>query len=309
MSASPHDQNALATARRLTLEGTAARVIRALGDAGVRAVLLKGPTLSELYGGTRHYSDIDVLVGPESAAAAEAVLGGLGFELRHDDPHSRIWSRAGLDVDLHMTLIGAHADPARIWEALGRETEPFRLADTAVVGLNRAGRALHVTLHAAQHGTEEAKPREDLRRALDLYSEDTWTEAARLAVELDAQAAFWNGLAMEPAGREIQARLELTRGETRTETELRASTPPPTAVGLLRLAETPGLGAKAGLVWREAFPSAAFLRNWSPLARRGAVGLALAYVWRPIWMLVRLGPAFAAIMRARRVARKRRPPE
>jgi hypothetical protein len=306
MSASPHDRAALAAARRLTLEGTAARVIRALQDAGVRAVLLKGPTLSELYGGRRYYSDVDVLVGPDSAGAAEAVLEQLGFELRHDDPHSRIWSRAGLDVDLHTTLIGAHADPARIWETLGSETELFRLGDAAIVGLNRGARALHVTLHAAQHGAEEAKPREDLRRALDLYPEDTWAAAARLADELDAQAAFWNGLALEPAGRELQSRLALAPGMTRTETELRAATPPPTAVGLLRLAETPGLGAKTGLIWREAFPSAAFLRNWSRLARRGPAGLALAYVWRPLWMLLRLGPALAAIMRARRAARSRR---
>ena len=99
-------------------------------------------------------------------------------------------------------------------------------------------------LHAAQHGLQEPKPREDLRRALERVPEDTWADAARLAVALDAQAAFWTGLSMEPAGRELQASLELEKGPSRTETELRASTAPPTAVGLLRLAETPGLGAK-----------------------------------------------------------------
>jgi hypothetical protein len=108
---------------------------------------------------------------------------------------------------------------------------------------------------------------------------------------------------MEPAGREVQSGLELTKGPTRTETELRAATPPPTAVGLLRLSETHGSKAKAALVWREAFPSAAFIRAWSPLARRGSLGLALAYIWRPIWIFIRLFPALAAIMRARRAAR------
>lgn len=303
MSASPNDRTALAAARRLTLDATAARVVGALAAAGVRSILLKGPTLSELYGGSRYYSDVDVLVAPTSAASAEDVLEGLGFELRHDDPHSRVWSRAGLDVDLHTTLIGAHVDATRIWEVLSGETETLTLGGSDVEGLNRGGRALHVTLHAAQHGMEETKPREDLRRALGLYSDDTWGDAARLAGELDARAAFWNGLAMEAAGRDLQHRLELTRGSTRTETELRASTPPPTAVGLLRLADTPGIGAKASLVWREAFPSAAFLRNWSPLARRGPGGLALAYVWRPLWILIRLGPALVAITRARRAAR------
>jgi hypothetical protein len=76
------------------------------------------------------------------------------------------------------------------------------------------------------------------------------------------------------------------------------------AVGLLRLARTPGFKGKAALVWNEAFPSKAFLRTWSPLARRGRIGLALAYVWRPVWMILRLGPALAAIMRARRAAER-----
>jgi hypothetical protein len=303
MGASPDNRKALAAARRLTLEGTAARIVGALGVAGVHCVLLKGPTLSELYHGVRPYNDVDILVAPEAVGAAEAVLGELEFELRHDDPHSRIWSRAGVDVDLHTTLIGAHADPVFLWEALSNRTETFSLGGANVERLNPAGRALHVTLHAAQHGTEEPKPREDLRRALEHFPEDTWAEAARLAAEVGAQPAFWNGLAMEPAGREMQTRLGLAKGVSRTETELRAATPPPTAVGLLRLSKTRGSKAKAALVWREAFPSAAFLRAWSPLARRGSLGLALAYIWRPIWIFIRLFPALAAIMRARRAAR------
>ena len=157
MSAYPDNRMALAAARRLTLEGTAARIVGALGVAGVRCVLLKGPTLSELYDGVRPYNDVDVLVAGESVGAAEAVLGELGFELRHDDPHSRIWSRAGVDVDLHTTLIGAHADPDVIWAALTSGTETFSLGGADVEGLNRAGRALHVTLHAAQHGAPRAE--------------------------------------------------------------------------------------------------------------------------------------------------------
>ena len=303
MEAAPDNRLTLAAARRLTLEGTAARVVRAMREAGVRCLLLKGPTLSDLYDGVRQYSDIDLLVAPETMRAAEDALRGLGFVLRDDDPHSRIWWRQGVDVDLHSALVGVQVDSARLWEVLGGETELFAVGDEKVEVLNARARALHVVLHAAQHGLQEPKPREDLTRALERIPEETWADAARLAVELDAQAAFWTGLSMEPAGRELSERLELERGPTRTETELRASTAPPTAVGLLRLAETPGLGARLELVWREAFPSSAYLRTWSPLARRGWLGLALAHVWRPIWILIRLGPALAAIMRARRAAR------
>jgi len=294
---------ALAAARRLTLDATAARVVRAMKEADVRPILLKGPTLSELYDGVRQYSDIDLFVAPESMRAAETALAELGFVMRDDDPHSRIWLREGVDVDLHSALVGVQASAARLWEVLSAETEVHIVGDERVEVLNRPARALHVVLHAAQHGLQEPKPREDLTRALERIPEDTWADAARLAVALDAQAAFWTGLSMEPAGRELSSKLQLEKGPSRTETELRASTAPPTAVGLLRLAETPGLGAKLKLIWREAFPSSAYLRTWSPLARRGPVGLALAHVWRPIWILIRLGPALAAIMRARRAAR------
>ena len=303
MSVPSENSLALATARRLTLEGTAARVVRALNEAGVRSLLLKGPTLADLYDGVRQYSDIDLLVEPETTGAAEGALLGLGFVLRDDDPHSCVYWRQGVDVDLHSTLVGVQVSSARLWEVLGAETEVHIIGAQRVEVLNAPARALHVVLHAAQHGLQEPKPREDLRRALERVPEETWADARRLAVALDAQAVFWTGLSMEPAGRELSSRLELVKGPSRTETELRASTAPPTAVGLLRLAETPGLGAKLKLIWREAFPSSAYLRTWSPLARRGRVGLALAHVWRPIWILIRLGPALAAIMRARRAAR------
>jgi Uncharacterised nucleotidyltransferase len=294
---------ALSAARRLTLEGTTARVVRAMNEAGVRCLLLKGPTISDLYDGVRQYSDVDLLIAPETARAAEGALTGLGFVLRDDDPHSRIWWRRGVDVDLHSTLVGVQAGSARLWEVLGAETEIQIVGDERVEVLSRPARALHVVLHAAQHGLQEPKPREDLRRALERVPAETWVAAARLAVALDAQAAFWTGLSMEPAGRELSSRLELEKSPTRTETELRAWTAPPTALGLLRLAETPGLGAKLQLIWREAFPSSAYVLTWSPLARRGWPGLVLARVWRPIWILIRLGPALAAIMRARRAAR------
>jgi Uncharacterised nucleotidyltransferase len=303
MEASPENRVALAAARRLTLDGTAARVVQALNAAGIRCLLLKGASLADLYDGARYYSDIDLLVAPEATGAAEAAIQDLGFWLRDDDPHSRVWRRDGLDVDLHTAIVGVQAGPERLWKVLSGQAETMELAGSDVEILNRPARALHVVLHAAQHGLQEEKPREDLRRALGRVPPATWVDASRLAVELDAQAAFWTGLSMEPAGRELQSRLEIEKGPTRTETELRASTAPPTAVGLLRLAETPGLGAKAKLVWREAFPSSAYLRTWSPLARRGWAGLALAYVWRPIWILIRLGPALVAIRRARRAAR------
>jgi hypothetical protein len=290
-------------ARRLTIDGTAARVVEAFASAGVRCILLKGASLSDLYEGGRQYSDVDLLVAPATLDSAERALARLGFELRHDDPHSRIWRRDVLDVDLHTTLVGAGVERARVWEVLSGQTETIAVGGAQVEALNGPGRALHVVLHAAQHGFEEPKPREDVRRAVERFSDDLWRAAADLAGELGAEAAFWAGLGVEPTAIELRSRLSIER-VSGTETELRAATAPPTAVGLLRLARTPGLRAKSALVWHEAFPSKAFLLNWSPLARRGRLGLGLAYIWRPVWMLLRLGPALAAIRRARRAAER-----
>jgi hypothetical protein len=298
----PSDKSLAHAARRLAIDGTAARVVDAFASAGVRCILLKGASFSDLYEGARLYSDVDLLVAPATLATAEKTLARLGFELRHDDPHSRTWSRDVLDVDLHTTLAGAAVDGARVWEVLSGQTERILVGGATVDALNGPGRALHVVLHAAQHGTEEPKPREDVRRAVERFSYERWRAAADLASELGAEAAFWAGLGVEPSAIELRSTLNLEK-VARTETELRATTAPPTAVGLLRLARTPGLGAKTSLVWHEAFPSKAFLRNWSPLARRGSLGLALAYAWRPIWIVLRLGPALVAIIRARRAAR------
>jgi putative nucleotidyltransferase-like protein len=300
----PSDNLLGLAARRLAIDGTAARLAEAFAAAGVRCILLKGATLSNLYDGARHYSDVDLLVAPAALDAAEAALADLRFARSHDDPHSRIWRRDALDVDLHTTLVGAGVEPARVWEVLSGQTETIAVGGAPVEALNGPGRALHVVLHAAQHGTEEPKPLEDLRRAVERFADDVWLDAAGLARELSAEAAFWTGLGVEPAATELRSRLDLEKGVSGTETELRAGTAPPTAVGLLRLARTTGLKAKTALVWHEAFPSKAFLVNWSPLARRGPLGLALAYIWRPIWMLLRLGPALAAIMRARRAAER-----
>jgi hypothetical protein len=56
---------------------------------------------------------------------------------------------------------------------------------------------------------------------------------------------------------------------------------------------------RARLVGHKLAPPATFMHKWSPLARRGPLGLAAAYVWRPFWILSRTPDALRAWARAR----------
>jgi hypothetical protein len=51
-------------------------------------------------------------------------------------------------------------------------------------------------------------------------------------------------------------------------------------------------------------PDAEFMRSWSPLASRGTVGLAVAYMWRPLWLARHAPRGFIAWARARSRARR-----
>ena len=78
---------------------------------------------------------------------------------------------------------------------------------------------------------------------------------------------------------------------------------PSVTLGVDRLSATPGLRAKARLAIGWTFPPPDFMRTWSPLARRGRAGLALAYVWRPLALAGQTGAAIAAWRRAARATR------
>jgi hypothetical protein len=74
------------------------------------------------------------------------------------------------------------------------------------------------------------------------------------------------------------------------------------ALGIEELSKTPGLLAKLRFVLRELFPTPAFMRWWTPMARRGSVGLSVAYVWRLVWVFRYAVPAFRAWRRAQAAA-------
>jgi Uncharacterised nucleotidyltransferase len=302
----------LASAVNLLNEGLSAELAGALRKRGLRGIVLKGPALRRwLYGDTseRMSLDIDLLISWDDLEAVEGVLRGTGWRylgidaVGEDRPHCRVWERPdnGLILELHRTLPGIGASPAKAWAILRSHTEELAIGSARMEVLDVAARAFHVALHATQHGMGLERTQEDLRRAAGQVSLSAWREAAGIAGELEAMPAFTTGLAMVAEGRALLASLGL-EVERSTEAALRASGAPPMVEGLGWVVRQRGWRAKASFAARHVVPPPGYMRVWFPAARRGRLGLVAAYVWRPIWLLLCIGPAVKAWLGARRVS-------
>jgi len=292
----------------LVLSAAAANVVEALREAGVRAIVLKGPIHAHwLYADEgRWFNDVDLLVDEAGLAIAETTLAGLGFGFVHDDAQGRVWRRRrdGVAVDVHWTLPGVGVPNARAFALLAARTETFELEAGAVEGLDEAGRTLHVALHAANHGTEGGRFLHDLQRAVERIPHSRWQEAAGLARSLEADGALAVGLRLVPEGDGLARDLGLpSRGPA--EVELWARRPMPALGNVIRLSRTPGVPGKLALLKQEAFPGADFMRTRSDLARRGSVGLAAAYALRLVKLTWQVPRAHLALRRARRASNRR----
>jgi hypothetical protein len=293
-----------AAAGRLRVDSVAAKAIGVLTEADIPCVVLKGPSIARWLfepEDARTYVDCDLLVPPSSFGAAVKLLTGIGFHPELDEARMPSWWREhaltafhtddGAMVDLHRSLPGAEVDDERLWSTLSASTEEIRLGDLTVRTLSQPGRLMHAALHAAQHGGT-GRDLEVLERGLERVEIEVWRAAADLAARLEAEPAFVQGLAMLPAGMELADRLGLDPPPA-IDVELRAAGAAE-ALTLSRLHRTRGPRARAALVWHKLFPPPTFMRKWSPLARRGRLGLAAAYIYRPVWVAGRAPRALRA---------------
>jgi Uncharacterised nucleotidyltransferase len=310
-----------ATARNLRVDDATAQVLRAFDGAGVPSILLKGPSIVRwLYEKTepRWYVDADVLVAPHAMDDAERVLTGLGYVPDLEQCRMPPWWREhavgwlhreeGVVIDLHGTLTGAGVDAARVWSLLSAHTDTMIVGGFPAAVLSLPGRALHLALHAAQHGEGRrwGGVLIDLERGLARAGEQTWREAARLASELHATAAFAAGLRLVPEGRVLAARMELPQ-ERPVEVALRSASAPAQALTFDRLARATGVRERLGIVRHKLVPPRTFMRSWSALARRGRAGLLLAYGQRLVWLARSAPGGFRVWHRARRDAQRESP--
>jgi hypothetical protein len=305
----------LAHGSRLKLAAGTAEVLRSFEAAGVQARLLKGASFESWLhasGEPRMYLDCDLLIPPGELGRAEHVLSSLSLERHFDDrrmpswwrEHASVWVRKldGLTVDLHRTMPGVGVDEETAWRILSGDPDLVEVAGFLAPTLALPARALHVVLHAAQHGIGWERPMADLERALAAGDDDLWRNAAALADQLFASDSFVTGLRLAPAGASLADRLGLP-GAGSVEARLRATTPPPIALGFEQLARADGMRARAAVVLRKVVPPPTFVRHWDPRAADSRAALLRAYARRPLWLLRQAPKGFFAWRRVRRSTR------
>lgn len=317
------NQVAAGAAWTLLLDAAALECIATLRAEDIRAILLKGPVTAHwLYSGhaPRTYADVDLLVAQDQFPRAVRTLEGIGYrnvveardtvEGAHAVPLSLEGSSvaggirlpAGLLVDLHWSFHGIGASDELLWTVVAGDAEQMLISGTEVDVPSEPARALFLALHAGTFRASHRHPLADLDRALEQLPDDTWRAAGRLAVRLEALPRFAAGLAMRPLGLNLIDRLHLNGTVDMRAAVHSSGAPPPVADGLVRLRDTRGIGPRARLLARALIPARPSLRLTHPrLARLGTPGLALAYMYRPGWLLAKLPAALRAYARARRM--------
>lgn len=278
--------------RNLAIDRLAAQIAAAFAAAEIESVVLKGPVLAAwLYPGeVRPYGDADLLVAPEHWRDAVATLERLGFSdrlgpmahPRMESFNSTAFLRGEENLDLHCAIHGLETDPRAIWNAFSAGSTNQEIGGATLRIPSRPALLLHVALHAAHH--TEAKPLEDLRRALRVADEELWKAAWALAAELGGAPVFATGLRRLPEGVALASRLGIGADVRSPRHDIRHDRVPTAEAIDELLSANLSLAERVRTVGRELFPRPEFMRWWLPLARRGRLGLMLSYPWRWIWL-------------------------
>ncbi len=236
------------------------------------------------------------------------MLRSIGFGAPHhalvDHAHTYERDAGGYPqtVDLHRTLPYFGSPPGDVWRALTSSLATITLGDVHVDVLDVPQRCLHIAIHALQHAFEARGPFEDLRRAVAAASFEEWTEAAAVSRHLGAEDAMAAGLCLIPEGEALSSRLGLTT-ERRGIVHMAATVDRQLAAyQVQRFLDAETFAERLRLLVNPIMLSPANMRQVSPLARHGRVGLGLAYAARPFVMVGRVG---SALVSRRRILKSR----
>lgn len=245
-------------AQRLRLDLDTASVSESLSRAGLPHALLKGPsTATWLYDPPRVYNDIDLLVPRSQVRRAVRALAGDGVARRSggrvgEEAHHSLAMRTatGYELDLHVSLSCVPVRGDLVWNTLASHVVDLDLGVGVVPALDEPGRCLVVALHALGSDGRLEQKVEDLRRARDRADSTSWSQARELARRMRAEDLYDGGL----------ARLADAPPELSHRASLYFTNAPSAALALQRLRDA-RWWERPVMVWREAFPSAAFLRD------------------------------------------------
>lgn len=299
--------------RTLLLDAVAARCVTLLSEHGVPAILLKGQAIASwLYSDRlRDYGDVDLLVDPAQRERAVDVLGSIGYrhwlagadEAEFGPNEVELIGPSGICIDLHHTLLGVAASPARCWEMLSRRTEMMSVGGRAVTVLDREARTMHLALHVAQNGPIDIKAVTDLERGLEQLPLASWREAERIARSIDAIEAFSAGLRVTESGRRLARQLGLTPSRD-VELVLRTTSAAPEALQIQKLVEADSMRSRMRLIARKLWPTAAYMLGRFPAARAGGYALLVTRLRRLAGLPRKFSIALSSWAQARRTARQ-----
>lgn len=98
-----------AMVREITFDGARTQIYRALEEAGIRYLPLKGVIINKMYGqpGRRTFSDNDILYDENCRQKLLAIMAGLGYELvsKEQDHHDIFTKAPVLNFEMHKTLM------------------------------------------------------------------------------------------------------------------------------------------------------------------------------------------------------------
>ena len=201
-------------ARGLYLTAAAQQALAQLTQAGIAALVFKGPALAlAAYGGLdrRGFDDIDILIAPEAAPRALAVLAGAGWmprlqlngwqlsAYRRDFAALELVRADGAQLDLHWRFTESWFPVALpVAEMLARRCPLAAPAPPGLMTLAPADHFAVVAVHAAKHGWR------DLRLVAD-------AAAAAGQVPAAAWPAVIEGARRGGYARMVRLNLELAR--------------------------------------------------------------------------------------------------
>lgn len=178
-----------------------ARLLSLLGEAGIRAIPLKGVALAQsLFGdvGARVCSDIDILVPAEEAVPARRIIIANGYSSRFTEkffvrhqlraaaecPLLRETEVLSYFVELHWTLLHGSSKNSRAMENLWAESRPLDFFGAKGYSLTPEWQFLYLSFHAAYHKWSSLKWLADIDQLCRSATVD-WDRVQEKAVSFD----------------------------------------------------------------------------------------------------------------------------